>query len=212
MFDVEYKGANAVVFTTKNTKVVFDPKLSIVGAKDVPSDKHIMVLTEARLNVEGAVPKLRIISPGEYEIADVAVTGVAARRHIDTEGQGKQAVAYRLTIGDTKIAVIGNIAPKLDEHQLEKLGVIDVLVIPVGGNGYTLDATDAAAMVRQIEPRAVIPVHYADDGLRYEVPQDDLDRFVKELGANVIEEGTKWKVKNSSSIPEQLSIIKLSKS
>ena len=59
---------------------------------------------------------------------------------------------YRIEAGDIRAALLGNIYEKLDEDQLEALGVIDVLIIPVGGNGYTLDPTGAAKLVRQIEP------------------------------------------------------------
>ncbi len=212
MFDVEYKGANAVVFTTKKTRVVFDPKVSLAGGTDVSVNGDVEVTTESRFAVEKATPKILFEGPGEYEVGDVALAGIAARRHIDTEDQGDQSTMYRMTIGDVRLAVVGNVAKKLSEDKLEALGVVDIVVIPIGGNGYTLDAVDAAAMVRQIEPRAVIPVHYADPHLKYEVPQDEFEAFVKALGANVIEEGPKWKMKGLSSVPEQLSIVKIARS
>lgn len=212
MFDIEYKGANSVVFTTKKTRVIFDPNLSHVGAKEVAVNSDVEVTTEDRFAAVVGTPRLRFSSPGEYEVGEVSLTGIPARRHIDAEGQGNQATIYRVVIGDIRIAVIGNVAPKLDDNQLEALGVVDMAVIPVGGGGYTLDATDASVMLRQIEPRAVIPVHYADTGLTYEVPQEELDVFVKELGVGVIEAGTKHKIKGDSSIPEQMTVIKIARS
>lgn len=212
MFDIEYKGANAVVFTTKKTRVVFDPKVSVAGGKDVAVAGDIEVATEERFVVEKATPKLLIHGPGEYEVGGVVLTGVAARRHIDTEEQGVLGTVYRMVIDGIRIAIIGNIASKLDEEQLETLGVVDMAVVPIGGGGYTLDATDAAAMVRQIEPRAVIPVHYSDPELSYEVPQEEFDVFVKELGVGIIEAGPKHKIKNDSSIPDQMTIVKIARS
>ena len=212
MFDIEYKGANAVVFTTKNTKVVFDPRVSLAGGTDVSVKDDVEVTTEDRFAVEKTTPKLWFSGPGEYELGDVSLIGMPSKRHIDTEEQGMQSTIYKMTIGDIKIAIIGNVAPALNDDQLESLGVIDIVVIPVGGGGYTLDASDAATMVRQIEPKMVVPVHYADPSLNYEVPQEELEVFVKELGAGIIEAGPKHKVKGSSAIPEQLSIVKISKS
>jgi L-ascorbate metabolism protein UlaG (beta-lactamase superfamily) len=212
MFDIEYKGANAVVFTTKKTQLVFDPRVSVAGGKDVSVKGAIEVVTEDRFAVENTTPKLLLSIPGEYGVGDTSITGVAAQRHIDTEEQGQKSTIYRVVIGDVRIAVLGNIAPKLSDDQLEALGVIDIVVIPVGGGGYTLDPTDAAKLVRQIEPRAVIPVHYADEALNYEVPQQDLDVFVQELGAGVIEAGPKYKIKSISSVPEQLSVVKITRS
>lgn len=211
MFDVEYKGANAVVFTTKNTRVVFDPALSLVGLKDVAGAQDVQVATEERFAVKNAT-KLAFDGPGEYEVGDISLKGLPAQRHIDADNDVKNATIYRLVIGDVRCAVLGNIAPKLSDEQLEGLGVVDIVVVPVGGHGYTLDATAAATVVRQLEPKVVIPVHYADAALQYEVPQDELGLFVSEMGAAEVEAGYKWKVKNATALPEQLSIVKITRS
>ena len=212
MFDIEYKGANAVIFTTKKLKVVVDPGLGIAGHKDVAVKDSVVLLTEDRLRPKGNDPRLLFDGPGEYEVGDVSIVGVAARRNIDAEDQGKASTIYRLTIDDTKIAVLGNIAPKLDDDQLEAIGMVDIVVVPVGGGGLTLDSKDAAAIVRQIEPKAVVPVHFDDPALKYEVPQDKADLIVTDLSAGVIEAGPKFKLKNTSSIPDQLTVIMISRS
>ena len=212
MFDIEYKGANAVIFTTKKLKVVVDPGLDIAGHKDVAVKDSVVLLTEDRLRPKSSDSRLLFDGPGEYEVGDVSIVGVAARRNIDAEDQGKASTIYRLTIDDTKIAVLGNIAPKLDDDQLEAIGMVDIVVVPVGGGGLTLDSKDAAAIVRQIEPRAVVPVHFDDPVLKYEVPQDKADLIVTELSAGVIEAGPKFKLKNTSSIPDQLTVIMISRS
>lgn len=207
MFEVECKGGNAVILTTKTTKVLIDPALSIVGLKDVKADGGVIVATEPRFVGEATGAKVVIDGPGEYEVGDVGIVGLPAQRHLDADG--KAATVYRMTVGEVRAAVIGNIAPKLSDDQLEAIGVVDVVIIPVGGGGYTLDPTAAAAMVRQLDPKVVIPVHYADDGLRYEVPQAELSVFVNELGAPVIEAGTKWKLKQAGALPEQLTLVKI---
>lgn len=212
MFEIEYKGANAVIITTKKTQVIFDPRVSLAGGKDVSVKGAVEVVTDERYAVEDTTPHLYLSMPGEYGVGDVAITGVAAQRHIDTEDQGLLSTVYRVVIGDTRIAVFGNIAAKLSDEQLEAIGVVDIVIVPVGGGGYTLDPTDATKLVRQIEPRAVIPVHYDDPGLKYEVPQQELDVFVKELGAGIIEAGPKYKVKSVSAIPDQLSVVKIARS
>ena len=212
MFDIEYKGANAVIFTTKKLKVVVDPGLDIAGHKDVAVKDSVVLLTEDRLRPKSNDYRLLFDGPGEYEVGDVSIVGVAARRNIDAEDQGKASTIYRLTIDDTKIAVLGNIAPKLDDDQLEAIGMVDIVVVPVGGGGLTLDSKDAAAIVRQIEPKAVVPVHFDDPALKYEVPQEKADLIVTDLSAGVIEAGPKFKLKNTSSIPDQLTVIMISRS
>lgn len=212
MFDIEYKGANGVVITTKKTQVVVDPQLSVAGLKNLSVKGAVEIATEPRFVVNDSEAKLQIEGPGEYEVGDVAIRGVAATRHLDTEADEPIDTMYRIEIGELRIALIGNIAPKLDEDQLEELGVVDMLLLPVGGNGYTLDATSAATIVRSIDPRVVIPLHYADSAVKYEVPQDTLEVFTKELAAPVEDAGSKYKVKAASSLPQVLTVVTIDRS
>ena len=212
MFDIEYKGGNTLVVASKKTTVVIDPKRSLVGQRNVDISGAVEVATELRFALDSADAKLHIEGPGEYEIGDVAIRGTAAVRHIDTEADELLSTVYRIEIGDLRVAVLGNIAAKLTEDQLEAIGVVDIVVLPVGGNGYTLSAESAAAIVRQIDPRVVIPVHYADNALKYEVPQDELDRFTTELAAPVEDAGAKYKVKSSSALPTVLTVVTVARS
>lgn len=211
MFEVEYKGANGVVISTKKASVVVDPKLSVAGLKDLSVKDAVEVATEERFALNSDDARLVIEGPGEYGVADFDIRGVAAQRHLDTENDPKRSTMYRIEAGDIRAAVIGNIYEKLDDDQLEELGIIDVLIVPVGGSGYTLDATGASTIIRQIEPKAVIPVHYADDAIKYEVPQSDFETFAKELGAPV-EELPKLKLKSASALPPAMTIYKLARS
>lgn len=212
MFDIEYKGGNTVIVATKKVSVVIDPKQSVLGLKDLVVKDAVQLATEARFAVESDSYRLRIESPGEYEIADVSIRGVSARRHIDTDTDAPASTMYQLEIGGVRIAALGNVAPQFSDDQLEAIGVVDIVILPVGGGGYTLDATAAAALVRQLEPKVVIPVHYADTALAYEVPQDTIDTFTSELGAPVENVGSKYKVKAISAIPQTLTTVVLDRS
>lgn len=211
MFDIEYKGGNGVVITTKKLTAFIDPKLSVVGLKDLNVADSIEIATEARFAMGDKNAQIQIEGSGEYEIGDFSIRGVAARRHLDADDAEKKSTMYRIEIGDTRIALLGNIAPKLTEEQLESLGIVDILVLPVGGGGETLDATAAATIARQIDPKVVIPTHYADSSLKYEVPQDVLETFVKEFGAPV-ETMAKLKVKSVAVLPPVLTVVELTRS
>lgn len=211
MFDIEYKGGNTVILATKKATLVIDPKQSVVGLKDVAVKEAIQLATEERFVVPTDAYQLILEGPGEYEVSDFSIRGIPAVRHLDAEGGPLLSTMYRIEVGGVSVAVLGNIASKLSEDQLEGIGVVDMVIIPVGGGGYTLDATSAASLVRQIEPKVVVPVHYADTTLKYEVPQDTLETFTKELGAP-IEETAKYKVKSSASIPEVLTTVVVTRS
>jgi L-ascorbate metabolism protein UlaG (beta-lactamase superfamily) len=211
MFDIEYKGGNSVVIATKKATALIDPKISVVGLKDLATKDAVEIATEARFATNSKDAQLLIEGPGEYELGDFSIRGISAIRHLDTEDTEPISTIYRLEVGDVRIGVIGNIASKLEEDQLEALGIIDILILPVGGGGYTLDATSAATLVRSIDPKVVIPTHYADSGLKYEVPQDTLETFTKELGAPV-ESVAKYKVKAASALPPVLTVMEVTRS
>ncbi len=211
MFDIEYKGGNTVVIATKKATLVVDPNQAVVGLKPLVVKDAIQLATEERLTVQDGGYRLLLEGPGEYEVSDFSIRGVPATRHIDTENDPKVTTIYRVEVEGVSIAILGNIAPKLSENQLEEIGVVDMVILPVGGAGYTLDATSAASIVRQIDPKVALPIHYADTALVYEVPQDTVETFTKELGAPV-EETAKYKIKGISAIPQALTTVIVTRS
>ena len=211
MFDIEYKGGNTIVIATKKSKLITDPKLSLVGLKDMPTKDAVILATEARFALNNEDALLNIEGPGEYELADFSIRGIATRRHLDSAEQGNHSTIYRVEVGDVRMAILGNIDGKLSEKLLEEIGVVDLVILPVGGNGYTLDATSAAHLIRAIDAKVVIPIHYADSSLSYEVVQDDLEVFKKEFGGEV-EQTPKLKVKSVSTLPTVQTIIELTRS
>lgn len=207
MLEIEYKGANSVIITGKDASLWIDPLSNPASHK--PGKSTIVYLgTEQRFMPAVSDDALHLEGPGEYETGPFWIHGVAAQRHIDTLEQGKAVTIYRVDVGEFRVGILGNIDPNLSEDQLEAIGTVDFLVIPVGGGGYTLDATTAAKIVRQVEPNVVVPVHYADQGVSYEVPQDSLETFIHELGAPV-ETLPKVKMKNTSSIPQTLTVYRI---
>ena len=121
--------------------------------------------------------------------------GIPAQAHLDADGV--RATIYSVRMQGFSIGIIGHVNPDLSEDQLEKLGLIDVLIVPVGGSGYTLDATGAASLVKKIEPKIVVPTHYADSGVTYEVPQADVNLFLAEMGSTDTEHVETLKLKES---------------
>lgn len=208
MFEIEYKGANAIVISTKKSKIVVDPKLSIVGLKDLNVNGAVELATEERFVVKDPEVNIVIDGPGEYGVAGFDILGISAQRHLDSEAEGKASTMYRVEIEGTRIGILGNIYEKLSDDQLEQLGVLDILIIPVGGNGYTLDSTGAIKVIKMIDPKIVIPVHYADKSLKYEVQQNELSTFISELGVPV-ETVAKYKFKQLPVVPATMSVVEI---
>lgn len=212
MFDIEYKGGNSVIITTKEKQLLIDPNVESYGLKVGKYKNAVQLATDSQFLLPSAEGDLlQLEGPGEYEVGPFSVQAIAAKRHTDGDTAEQNSTIYHVDIGDMRLGVIGNVDHQLSEEQLELIGVVDILILPVGGGGYTLDATDAARIVREIEPRVVIPVHYADTGVNYPVPQESVDIFVKELGA-ALETTPKLKLKSSANIPQVLTIYQLERS
>jgi len=204
--EIEYRGANCVIIKNKKVLIVVDPTDN-VSVKEVKNPDALIIATQENFIPSGNNENFIIEMPGEYERDDVSVHGIPVRAHISADEKSKNATMYNIEIDSIRIAVIGHTTAPLDDECLEDLGVIDVVIIPVGGGGYTLDARDAATIVRQISPKVVIPTHYADTHVKYEVSQESVEDFIKEL-ASIHEKDTAFKAKT---LPDALTIYELAR-
>jgi hypothetical protein len=191
--DMQFYGANCLVFSNKQARIVVDDNLAALGGKSVTKDGDICLFTGEHGAVKGS-PKLVIDMPGEFEASNVSIFGLQARAHMDEDSK-ESAVMYKLTWGETRVLVTGHVFPKLSDDELEEIGIVDVMFVPVGGNGYTLDATGALQLIKAIEPKLVIPTHYADKALNYEVPQAELEDALKTIGMEPKERVSKLQFK-----------------
>lgn len=205
--EIQFYGANCVRLGNKKVSVVVDDNLASLGLKSVSTAEDIAIFTldkntstQNRFVIEG---------PGEYEISEVSVRGIPAQAHLDDSGL--RSTMYSIQILGFSVGIIGHVNPNLSEEQLEKLGLIDVLIVPVGGSGYTLDAVGAASLVKKIEPKIVIPTHYADSAISYEVPQADVGLFLKEVGVSEVEKLGVLKLKESD-LSDKTRVIQLERS
>ena len=190
--DLQFYGANCITLSYKGVRIVIDDNLAELGAKSILKADDVALFTSAH---SGAIPaRLMLDGPGEYEVSDVSVIGLGARGHMDEDGK-KTATMFKLVIGELDILVTGHIYPDLNDTQLEDIGMVDVLIVPVGGNGYTLDPVGALKLIKDIEPKLVIPTHYADKDLKFPVPQQSLADALKELGLEPKETTTKLRLK-----------------
>lgn len=192
--EIKYYGGNCVRIQTKKVSVVVDDNLEKLGQKSATKPNDIEIITSKSFMDHPLKSQFQVDLPGEYEVRGVSVRGVAARAHMDEEGK-KTATCFRLIIDDIRIGVLGHIYPELSDGQLEAIGMVDILIIPVGGSGYTIDGVGALKLIKQIEPKLVVPTHYEDKALKYEVPQADLESVRKTLSMEPAEELDELKIK-----------------
>lgn len=128
-------------------------------------------------NIEGVAGKPFIISdPGEYEVRGIFVNGI--QDPVADSGM-KRPVIYRIEAEDMSVGFLGKLKRKLTDAELEHLGNIDILILPVGG-GDAMDGKTAAAVVNVIEPRIVVPINYQISGIKTKL--DGVEAFCKAVG------------------------------
>jgi L-ascorbate metabolism protein UlaG (beta-lactamase superfamily) len=206
--EFQYYGANCVRISTKKASIVIDDNLADLGAKSVTKPGEIALFTMQH-GLPAVDVKIAIDQPGEFEVSDMSIQAMSARAHIDEAGQ-KTATMFKLIGEDVRVAVLGHIYPDLNNNQLEALGIIDVLIIPVGGNGYTLDPVGALKLIKAIGPKIVIPTHFDDKALNYPVPQQTLEDALKGLGMEARDTVAKLKVK-AGEMAENTQLVLLEK-
>ncbi len=187
--------------------LVTDPYDKKTGLKLPNFEADIVTISHDHFdhnNVSGLRGKPYIIDrAGEYDIKGILVEGIDSY-HDEKEGKERgKNVMFRFVVDEINIAHLGDLGHPLSNGQLEKLAGIDILLIPVGGN-YTIDAKQAVAVISQIQPRIIIPMHYKIKDLKVDI--EGVDKFVKELGIKPTEE-EKLKINKKDLPSEDMELI-----
>lgn len=150
--------------------------------------------------VEGRPRVLR--GPGEYEIGGALIWGVRTSRPKD----GTRNTAFLIQLEELRVCHLGDLAAApLSAEELTQIKDADVLLVPVGGN-CTINAQQAAVVVAQIEPKLIVPMHYATDETRAQLALDEVDRFCKELGATEATPRARLSI-TPSSLPSEPTVV-----
>ncbi len=125
--------------------------------------------------------------------------------HDDEQGakSGPDTI-HILDDGQCRVAHLGDLGCELTQEQMDRLRGLDALMIPVGGF-YTIDAGQARALVEQLKPRVVIPMHYRGEGFGYDVigPLSDFTALCR----NVVEyPGDELEL--TAQTPEQTAVLR----
>ena len=120
----------------------------------------------------------QIKGPGEYEVGGVFITGVATFHDAEKGKIRGENTIYTIEMDDITLCHLGDLGHPLTPALVEQIGVIDVLFLPVGG-GATIDVASAVEILRQLNPKVVVPMHYKTP--RLEKNLEPVDKFLKEM-------------------------------
>ncbi|TME95580.1 MAG: MBL fold metallo-hydrolase [Chloroflexi bacterium] len=143
--------------------------------------------------------------PGEYEVKEVLVTGIATF-HDDDKGatRGRNTV-FAIRLDDLVVCHLGDLGHELPAADLERLGDIDIVLVPISGADTNLTAAKAAEIVHQLEPKVVVPMSYDPDDKKKDTP---FQRLLHELGVKELTPVPKLSVTRSS-LPENVQVVAL---
>ena len=147
-----------------------------------------------------------ITGPGEYEVSGVLIIGYPTFHDAEKGAQRGKNNVYLMEIDGITICHLGDLGHPLNTDQVEEIDEVDVLLLPVGG-ASTIDAACAAEIIRRIEPKIVIPMHFKTPELKREL--DPVEKFLKEMGAGQVEPLPKLSI-TPSSLPTSTQVVLLS--
>jgi L-ascorbate metabolism protein UlaG (beta-lactamase superfamily) len=158
-------------------------------------------------SVEGQPRVLR--GPGEYEIGGALIWGLRTAPRPAQDGQPPvRNTAFVIQLEELTVCHLGDLANSpLSVEELDRIKDSDVLLVPVGGH-CTINAAQAAGVVAQVEPKIIVPMHYATDETRGSIELDDIDRFCRELGASEVSPRGRLSV-TPSSLPSEPTVVLL---
>ena len=180
--EITWLGHSSFKLKGSQTTVVTDPYPQDLGYSLGKQTANIVTVSHMHPShsyVEGVGGEPKIIkSPGEYEISNTLIIGLATF-HDREQGtlKGKNTV-FVVQIDELSVCHLGDLGHTLTSQQVEDIGNVDVLLVPVGGVS-TINATVAAEVVRQLEPRIVIPMHFKTPVVTRDL--EPVDRFMKEM-------------------------------
>ena len=205
---ISWFGQSCFRIEAKEGSILTDPFSKDIGLKP-PKIKDDLVLVSHNHydhnNIEDVGPETFIIkNPGEYEKNGIAVLGINSY-HDKSEGKERGSnTIYVIKAEDMTVCHLGDLGQeKLDEKQVEEIGDVDILMIPVGGS-YTINYKEALEVISQIEPKIVIPMHYKIKDLNIDI--ESADKFVKELGLTP-EKVDKFKIAKKTLPAEEVKLV-----
>ena len=181
---INYFGQSYFKLESRGIVIAIDPYSEEIGLKPPRFKADIVLISHDHPdhnNLKAILGDYFLVKgPAEVEKSGIFIEGLMSFH--DSRGGRDRGLntVFVLEAENLRIAHLGDLGEKiLKEEILEKLSDIDILMIPVGGN-FTIDAEAAVSVINQIEPKIVIPMHYALPGLKIKL--DSLDKFLKVFG------------------------------
>ncbi len=192
---ITYHGADFFKVSFGNTTIAVNPisKDSKIKGARFGSDITLVSLNSpehngADVTSRGEKESFIIKGPGEYEVQGVFIKGFLSKSNYG--GEEKLNTIYTVNLEGINLCFLGALSEKdLSNETKEAIDGIDILFVPIGGDGV-LDPAVAHKLAVQFEPKLIIPSHYGELG-----EANALKVFLKESGAEGVKSVDKLTIK-----------------
>ncbi len=201
-FKLTERGLATVITDPYDAQATGHSPLSIPGeivtiSHNKPGHNHVAAVKGDPFVISG---------PGEYEIGGVFISGLQTNCHGTPIEMVERNIMYVFDFDGIKVAHLGGIDHLPNQSEVEELGNVHIMLVPIGGNS-TLNAVQAAEIVNLIEPNIVIPMHYMTESSIIKL--EPLNKFIKEMGLSSIEPLNSFKVTSPRNLPEETQVVVL---
>lgn len=199
---IQWFGHSCFRVDSKNKIIAINPySESTTGLKSPRFKSDILLIPQQQENNKKRSSimgePLILEGSGEIETKGIFIEGIAQ----------KSNTIYLIKSEGIVLCHLGNLKNKnLKEELLEKVANVDILLIPVGGYD-TINYEEAIFLINQIEPKIIIPMHYALPNLKIKL--DSLDKFLKAISKKA--ETLDKLVMRKNNLPGETKLIVLNK-
>ena len=210
VLDITWYGQTCCRIRDRDVSIVTDPYDKSIGLTlprvraDIVTLSNPLSDSNGTTRVQGSPRVLQ--GPGEYEMKGIFITGIlSSQRPVTTDDTPIRNTIFLFETDDLTICHLGTLGKVPTQGQLEVIGAVDILLIPVGG-GSALDAAEAGEVISSLEPSIVIPILFEVDGVKADL--DPVDRFIKQMGITEFTSGESLKI-SKRTMPEETQIVLL---
>ena len=206
--DITWLGHSCFRIRSGDLVIVTDPFPDSIGLRmGEPQAVAVTIshqhINHSNLHAVGGDPKV-VRGPGEYELSGVYIAGVMSPSS-DTDPEGKRNTAYLIEMENLRLCHPGDVSSALSVRQIEELAPVDILFLPAGGR-CTLEVPQAIEVLRSLDPRIVIPMHYGLPGLKVQL--GGLDNFLREMGLRDLQPQARLSI-TATTLPQEMRVVVL---
>ncbi|MFA6278486.1 MAG: MBL fold metallo-hydrolase [Candidatus Paceibacterota bacterium] len=183
---ITHHGGQCFKVTFGDLTLVFDPIAKGASLPPVRFGADIALVSRDHADMNGVEEvtygekkPFAITGPGEYEKQGINIQGFLSKSKYGLAKGQEEAVntIYSVELEDMTLVHLGALADaELSKEARENMGEVDVLFVPVGGDGV-LSPSKAHELAVSLEPKIIIPMHWSGIG-----QPKALEAFLKATG------------------------------